>query len=71
MNQLRDALCGHKDRDAQWEVVQKGTSLPQKQIERKDARTMELHIPLKSAPKGEAKVEPVVATVHLFLRNEW
>ena len=71
MNQLRNAFCGHKDRDAQWEVVQKGTSLPQKQIERKDARKMELHIPLKAAPKGDAEVKPVVATVHLFLRNEW
>jgi hypothetical protein len=33
---------------------------------------MELHIPLVAAPKeGTGKVEKLVATVHLFLRNEW
>jgi len=71
MNLLRNAFCGRKDHDAQWEVVQEGTSLPRRQIERKDAQTMELHIPLEGAPRGDAEVEPVVATVHLYLRNEW
>jgi len=72
MNTLRDSLCGGKGYDAQWEIVREGTSLPDKQIERKDSRTMELHIPLVAAPKeGAGKVEKLVATVHLFLRNEW
>lgn len=71
MNRLRDALCGRKDHNAEWEIVRKGTSLAEKQTERKDARTLELHIPLKAAPEGQPKVRPVVVTVHLFLRNEW
>jgi hypothetical protein len=53
------------------EIVREGTSLGADQIERKDSRTVELHIPLEAAPKGEGKVEPLVATVHLYLRNEW
>ncbi len=71
MNRLRDELCGGKDHDAEWEIVQEGTTLPQAQIERKDSRTAIFHMPLVAAPKGEAKVAPVTATVHLFLRNEW
>jgi len=71
MNNLRDQLCGRKDRDAQWEIESRGTTLGEKQIERKDSHTCELHIPLKAAPKGDDEVKPVVATVHLFLRNEW
>jgi len=72
MRRLRDSLCGHKDHDPQWEVVPQGTSIGRARIERKDSRTAVFHIPLKAAPEGEeAKVEPVVVTVHLFLRNEW
>ncbi len=71
MNRLRDSFCEHKDRTAQWEIVPKGTSIGKKQIERKDARTAIFHVPLEAAPEGEAEVEPVEVTVHMFLRNEW
>ena len=71
LNLLRDHFCGRKRREAQWEIVRRDTSLPEKQIERKDSRTVEFHVPLEAAPKGEGKVKPVVVTVHLFLRNEW
>jgi hypothetical protein len=71
MNRLRDQLCNPKNHDAQWEIVQEGTSIGQPQIERKDSRTAILHVPLEAAPKGEAKVTPVSVTVHLLLRNEW
>jgi len=70
MNRLRDELCGKKEREVQWEIVQDGTS-NQAQIERKDWRTAIFHVPLAAAPKGEAKVAPVTVAVHLFLRNEW
>jgi len=71
MNRLRDTFSGRKDHDAQWEIVRRGTSIGQSQIERKDSRTAEFHIPLAKAPGGDDLVKPVVATVHLFLRNEW
>ena len=71
MWRLRDQFCGGKNRIPQWEIVQEGTSLGAQQIERKDLRTAELHIPLEAAPKGEGEVKAVVATVRLFLRNEW
>ncbi len=71
MNRLRNELCGAKGRDAEWEIERRGTSLGEAQIERKDAKTVVFHVPLPAAPQGEAKVEPVVVTVRLFLRNEW
>jgi len=71
MVQLRNAFCGAKDRPVEWEVLREGTTLSEKQTERKEAQTLELHVPLEAAPKGEAKVTPVVATVHLVIRNEW
>jgi hypothetical protein len=71
MARLRDELCGQKDHDAQWEVLAEGTTIGQQQIERKDARTAVLHLPLDAAPKGEAQVKSLVVDVHLFLRNEW
>jgi hypothetical protein len=71
MNKLRDAFCGGKDHDAQWEIVRDGTTLADSQMERKDSRTALLHVPLKAAPAGDAKVEEVVVRVHVWLRNEW
>jgi hypothetical protein len=71
MNQLRDSVCGHKDHDAEWEVLRDGTSIPADAIERKDSGTAVLHIPLPAAPEGEAQVEPVTVALHLILRNEW
>ncbi len=71
MNNLRNALCGRKERTAEWEIVTKGTTIGRKQIERKDSTTAIFHIPLKAAPEGDAKVESVTVKVHLFLRNEW
>ena len=68
---LRNKLCGAKDREVEWEVAREGTTLPARRIERKDSRTMELHVPLEAAPEGEAKVKPLTVEVHLFLRNEW
>jgi hypothetical protein len=71
MNDLRDSVCGNKDHDAEWEVVRAGTSIASDAIEREDSRTAILHIPLPAAPAGDAAVEPLKVTVHLFLRNEW
>ena len=71
MNNLRNALCGHKGRTAQWEIMPRGTTIGSGQIERKDAATAIFHVPLKAAPEGEAEVKPVTVKVHLFLRNEW
>jgi hypothetical protein len=71
MVQLRNAFCGAKDRPVEWEVLREGTTLSEKQTERKEAQTLQLHVPLEAAPKGEAKVTPVLATVHLVIRNEW
>jgi len=71
MLQLREQLCGHKDHDPEWEVTAEGTTLGKEQVERKDARTLLLHVPLKGAPKGQGEVKGVTASVHLWLRNEW
>ena len=72
MNRLRDELCGSKDRDAEYEILKEGTSLAKDQIERKDTRNLELHVPLQAAPKGGAeKVKETVVTLHLVFRNEW
>ena len=71
MNRLRDEFCGAKDRDPEWEILKEDTSLAKDQIERKDVRNVELHIPLEAAPKGEEKVKAVAVTVHLVFRNEW
>ena len=71
MNKLRDFFCGNKDHDAQWEIARDETTLPDAQVERKDSHTVELHLPLKAAPAGDAKVEETIVQVHLWLRNEW
>ena len=71
MNRLRDHFCTKKGHDAQWEIVPAETTLPQAQIERKDARTAILHVPLEAAPRGDAKVEALTVTAHVWLRNEW
>jgi len=71
MVQLRNSFCAAKDRAVEWEVLREGTTLSEQQTERKEAQTLQLHVPLEAAPKGEAKVKPVVATVHLIIRNEW
>jgi hypothetical protein len=71
LNRLRDEFCGQKDRVAQWTILPQETTLPQGQIEREDARTAVLHIPLEAAPKGDAKVKTVTHTVHVMLQNEW
>ncbi len=71
MNRLRDEFCGAKGRDAEWEIDRRDTTLPEAQIERKDSKTVVFHVPLEAAPKGEGKVQPVVVTVHIFIRNEW
>jgi hypothetical protein len=71
MNRLRDEFCGHKDHDAQWEIIRDETTLPEGQIERADSHAAMLHIPLEAAPKGEGKVKALTVTVHVFLRNEW
>jgi len=71
MNLLRDHFCGKKSRDAEWEVLLEGTTLPEGQIDRIDSRTAEYHIPLEAAPKGDGEVEEVTVKVHILLRNEW
>ncbi len=68
---VRDDLCGGKDHFPQWEVVPEDTTIAADAIETKDARTVELHIPLAAAPAGAAKVEALTAKVHLRFRNEW
>jgi len=71
MNRLRDQFCGRKNHDAEWELLRAGTSPPGNRTERKDSTTLECHIPLAAAPKGDGKVEPVVVTLHIMLKNEW
>jgi len=71
MRRLRDQFCGRKSWEPEWEIVAKETTLPQAQIERKDARTAILHIPLEAAPKGDAKVKALIVTAHVLLKNEW
>lgn len=67
---LRDELCGGKDHAPQWEVLADGTTLPEKDREAKDSRTLILHVPLEAAPES-GEVEKQVVKVHLWLRNEW
>ena len=71
VNRLRDELCGQKSHGAEWQIASDGTTLPSASIERKDSNTVEFHVPLEAAPKGDAKVKPLVVTVHLRLKNEW
>jgi hypothetical protein len=71
MNRLRDELDGHKDREAEWQIVRSETTLPDNEIERKDSHTVFFHIPLKKAPEGDAEVDPLTVKVHFQLRNEW
>ena len=71
VNRLRDQFCGRKNHDAEWQLLRAGTSLPGDQTKRKDSTTLECHIPLAAAPKGDGKVEPVVVTLHVMLKNEW
>ncbi|MHC4711841.1 MAG: hypothetical protein ACYTAN_01045 [Planctomycetota bacterium] len=71
MRRLRDELCGRKDHEPQWSVARDGTTVPKDDMELKDSRTLILHIPLEKAPAGDEKVEAIVATVHVWLRNEW
>ncbi len=71
LDRLRNELCGAKDHHAEWVIVPQGTTLPIDQVERKNAHTVELHIPLEAAPKGDLEVKKLTATVHLILRNEW
>ena len=72
MNRLRDEVCIQRPHDAEWQVVPEGTSLPAAAIERKDSRTLELHVALPAAdPDGKAVVAATTVTVHLSLKNEW
>ena len=71
INRLRDELFGGKDHDADWSILPDSTTLPASAFDRKDSRTLEIHIPLPAAPKGDAKVEPLTVSVHLRLANEW
>lgn len=71
MNKLRDQFCGQKGLDVEWQIVRDQTTLAEERIERHDARTALLHIPLEAAPKGDGKVKAVVHTVHVLLRNVW
>jgi hypothetical protein len=72
MQRLRDELCGQKQHDPEWQISSEGTTLPAAAIERKDARMMELHIPLPAAdPEGKTAVSAMTVTVHLKLKNEW
>jgi len=67
----RNQYCGGSGREPEWEVTTEGTTLPAAQIEREDSRTAQFHVPLKAAPEGEAKVEPLTVRVRLMIRNEW
>ena len=71
MNNLRNELCGGKTVDAEWEILKSETTVPQEQIERKNSSTVEYHVPLDAAPKGDGQVKKSVVTVHVLLRNEW
>jgi len=72
IQRLRDELCGQKQHDPEWQIAADGTNLAATAIERKDTRTMELHVDLPAAAaSGDAAVSAKTVTVHLRLKNEW
>jgi hypothetical protein len=71
LRHLRDQLCGRKDHEPEWEIIRAQTTLPRERIEQVDSHTVEFHIPLPAAPKGDADIQPLTFNVTLALRNEW
>jgi hypothetical protein len=70
LNALRNEFCGKKNHDAQWELA--GETTDPKQVERKGAKNLEIHIPLPARPeKADEKPEKKVFRLHLWIRNEW
>jgi len=70
LNKLRDEFCGKKNHDAQWELAEETTN--PKQVERKGAKNLEVHIPLPARPeKADEKPKKQVFRLHLWFRNEW
>jgi hypothetical protein len=70
LNALRNEFCGKKNHDAQWELAEETTNA--KQVERKGAKNLEIHIPLPARPeKADEKPKEVVFRLHLWFRNEW
>jgi len=70
LNALRNEFCGKKNHDAQWELAEETTNA--KQVERKGARHLEIHLPLPARPeKADEKPKEVVFRLHLWFRNEW
>ena len=70
LNQLRNEFCGKKNHDAQWELAEETTNA--KQVERKGAKHLEIHLPLPARPeKADEKPKEVVFRLHLWFRNEW
>ena len=70
LNKLRDEFCGHKDHDTQWELAKETTDI--KQVERKGAGQLEIHLPLPARPeKADEKSKEVAFRLHLWFRNEW
>jgi hypothetical protein len=70
LNALRNEFCGKKNHDAQWELA--GETTDPKQVERKGAKNLEIHIPLPARPeKADEKPEKKVFRLHLWFRNEW
>jgi len=70
LNRLRDEFCGKKNHDAQWELGPETSDA--KQVERKGARNLEIHIPLPARPeKADEKPKEIVFRIHLWFRNEW
>jgi len=67
---LRDEFCGRKGHEVQWEIGSETTN--PKQVERKSARNLEIHVPLPARPQeADAKPKEVVFRLHLWFRNEW
>jgi len=71
VERLRNELCGEKNHAPEWQIATDGTTVPASALERKDATTLEMHIPLPAAPAGAAKVDAATVSVHIRLRNEW
>lgn len=70
LNALRNEFCGNKNHDAQWELAEETTD--SKQVERKGAQNLEIHIPLPARPeKADEKPKEIVFRLHLWFRNEW
>jgi hypothetical protein len=70
MNELRNEFCGHKDREAQWEL--QGQTTDRAGVERKSAQKVEIHVKLPAGPTAaDKKPDEVIFLLHIQFKNEW